>query len=121
MIEKYKGGADLTNLKKPVRSLTGDAKWKDIVDLVNRWGRRNPEGMKMTMDYARELREDIKDKKYGFVDGPRKTGSGGTRVGLVIHPELINYIQAFYPDFLDSNEDVANFKKYIPNLRIPEK
>lgn len=112
------GQFDENVLKKPIKHLTGDAKWRDIADLIARWGRRNPDAMQLTIDYAKDLQEGLKDKQHGQMGGGN---TAGTRIGVVIHPELMNYIQAFYPDFLDSNEDVAEVKRRFPKFKVPEK
>lgn len=106
------------NLKKPIRHLTGEAKWKDIEDLVRRWAKRNPEAYKLTVAYAKDAKEQLVDKKHGMLGGANR--NGGTRIGIVIHPELMNYIQAFYPKFMDENSDVTEFKKRFPVFKVPE-
>lgn len=108
------------NLKKPIRHLTGEAKWKDIEDLVRRWARRNPREFMATKEYVNEIKEGLKDKKFGMMGGAKNGIGGGTRIGIAIHPQLMTFIQAFYPDFMDSNSDLAEFKKRFPAFRIPE-
>jgi hypothetical protein len=105
-------------LKKRVSNLTGEAKWKDIGDLVKRWAKRNPEAYNLTAAYVQEVRSGLKDKKHGVMGG--SSLSGGTRIGIAIHPELMIYIQAFYPDFMDKNSDVTEFKKRFPVFKVPE-
>lgn len=116
---------DFKNLKKPIKAHTGEAKWKDINDLIRRWSIRNPVAFALNMDYVKDIKGGLKDKKFGQTGGAGNTGavgsSSGTRIGLAIHPELINYIQAFYPDFLDKNEDVHEFGRRFKNFCIPEK
>lgn len=103
-------------------SLTGDAKWKDIEDLINRWARRNPAGAYMTEKYIRATREDLIDKKHGLMGGKGggDTNAPNTRIGVAIHPELMNYIQAFYPTFMDTKEDLHEFKRRFPKFRVSE-
>lgn len=98
-------------------------KWADIADLVKRWRRRNPEGYRTNLLYVKEKKAGLKDAKFGLLGGPGKSNvvQGGTRIGLAIHPELLNYIENFYPDFLSSNEDVQIFAKKFPAFAIPEK
>lgn len=108
----------MENLKKPIRHLTGEAKWKDIEDLVRRWGIRNPEAMKMSVDYANDMKSSLIDKKHGRLGGNGISNS--TRIGVIIHPELMLYIQAFYPDFMDKNSDVTEFKRRFPAFKVAE-
>lgn len=123
MIEEAKGPIDPKVLKRPLRHLEGEAKWKDIEDIVKRWERRKPQEAASIRAYAKSTREGLKDVKYGMMGGRKETravGGGGTRIGVVIHPELLSYIQAFHPTFLDTKEDLHEFKKRFPAFRIPE-
>lgn len=99
-------------LKMRKSSLTGEAKWKDIEDLINRWARRNPQGALDNERWVKQAQADLADKKHG------KTSMG--RIGISIHPELMNYIQAFYPDFMDTKEDMHEFMKRFKKFRVPE-
>lgn len=117
MIEEYKGQP--VPIKNPIGSATGAARYRQIQDLVSRWAKRNQDQVLLYNEYAQELRDNLKDKEYGDISG-KKFGTG-TRIGVIIHPHLMNYIQAFYSDFMDTSEDVAWFKKTYPNWRIPQK
>lgn len=101
---------------------TGEAKWKDIEDLINRWARRNPQAAYQTEQYVKAVQEGLKDKRHGLMGGKSKgdVNVPSTRIGAAIHPELMNYIQAFYPDFMDSKNDLYEFKKRFAKFRIPE-
>lgn len=103
-------------LKMPRRTLKGEAKWNDIEDLINRWARRNPQGALDTERYIKEVQSGLKDKKHG-----KSSSEGMGRIGIAIHPELMQYIQAFYPDFMDSKEDLHEFMKRFKKFRVPEK
>ena len=110
-------------LKMGRSNLTGEAKWKDIEDLINRWARRNPRGAYEHEQYIKQFRSEMKDKKRGFIDGPRSSkgvDNGGTRVGISMPPQLMQYIEAFYPDFMDTKESLHEFEKRFPKFVIPE-
>lgn len=103
-------------LKMHRSSKTGTDKWKDIEDLINRWARRNPQGAIDNERWVKEAHADLKDKKHGQ-SGSEAMG----RIGVSIHPELMSYIQAFYPDFMDSKEDLHEFMKRFKKFRVPER
>lgn len=109
-------------LKMPRRQLTGEAKWKDIEDLINRWARRNPQAAYQLEKYVKATKEGLLDKKHGLMGGKSKGGDNApaTRIGVVIHPELMNYIQAFYPGFMDTKDDLHEFKRRFPKFKISE-
>lgn len=95
-------------------------KWEDINDLINRWGRRHPEKMKQNLAYVQQTKIDLKDKKYA--EWKDSSGHGtGMRFGLAIHPELMNYIETFYPEFMKTNEDVREFGRRFKKFSIPDK
>lgn len=99
---------------------TGDARWKDIDDLIKRWKRRNPQGYEDNMAYVQEKRDSLKDTKFGeWTDD--KNRKMGTRIGLAIHPELLNLIESFYPDFMTKKGDVGEFGKRYKQFQIPDK
>lgn len=99
---------------------TGEARWKDIDDLIKRWKKRNPQGYEDNMAYVQEKKESLADKKFGeWTDGNKK--KMGTRLGLAIHPELMNLIESFYPDFMTKKGDVGEFGKRYPQFQIPDK
>lgn len=109
-------------LKARRRNLTGEEKWIDIEDLINRWARRNPRGAHELEWYVKGIQEGLVDKKHGLMMGKSKgdVNVPSTRIGIALHPELMEYIQAFYPDFLQTKEDLRQFKKHFPKFRIPE-
>lgn len=98
----------------------GEEKWRDIEDLINRWAKRNPQGAYLNEQWVKEAHEGLLDKKHGLMGGKIDDANlSGTRIGVCIHPELMNYIQAFYPDFMDSKEDLHEFKKRFKKFRVP--
>jgi hypothetical protein len=109
-------------LKMHRRDLKGDAKWKDVEDLINRWAKRNPAGALMTDRYIKEVRGGLKDKKFGLMEGKSKGGvnAPGTRIGVALHPELLQYLEAFYPDIFKTKSGLHEFKKRFPKFRVPE-
>lgn len=114
MIE-LSGNKDDAFLKMQRRTLKGEAKWKDIEDLINRWARRNPKTALEMEQYVKEAQAGLKDKKHG-----RSSSEGMGRIGIAIHPELMQYIQAFYPDFMDTKADLHEFMKRFKKFRVPE-
>lgn len=120
MAELFSTG-DKNFQKMKFSTLTGEDKWKDIEDLMNRWARRNPSGAVMNENYIKATREGLLDKKHGLMGGKAgENNEGATRIGVAIHPELMNYIQAFYPTFMDTKEDLHEFKKRFPKFRVSE-
>lgn len=111
-------------LKIQRKHLTGSAKWKDIEDLINRWAKKRRTQAYEHELYLRELRGVQKDKKHGFIDGPRglggAVGGGGTRMTVSLPQELLQYIEAFYPNFLSTKEELHEFKKRFPKFVVPE-
>lgn len=108
-------------LKIPRRQLKGSAKWADIEDLINRWAKRFPREAYELEKYVKDISGGLYDKKHGLQGGQNnKENLTNMRIGVAIHPHLMQYIQAFYPDFMDSKEDLHEFKKRFPKFRIPE-
>ncbi len=116
MAELHTTGSDKF-LKMRHSSLTGDARWKDIEDLINRWARRNPRGAVENEQYVKEAQSTLLDKKHGLMGGDNQPN---TRIGVAIHPELMNYIQAFYPTFMDTKSDLHEFKRRFPKFRVTQ-
>lgn len=114
-IELSKVGDSGAYSMKPSQ-LTGEAKWRDIEDLINRWARRNPRGARELEAAIKETRSTLADKKYG------KSGAEAMgRLGLCIHPELLNYIEAFYPKFMQTKDEMHEFMRRFPKFTIPER
>lgn len=113
MIELSQEG-DSSFLKMPRSIKTGEAKWKDIEDLINRWAKRNPQAAIDLENYIKETKAGMADKNMG------KTKGALGRMGLAIHPQLMQYIQAFYPDFMDTKEDMHEFMRRFKKFTIPE-
>lgn len=109
-------------LKKPYKSLTGAAKWRDIEDLINRWANRNKRGALEQERWLRETKEELHDKKNAkwAKDLYGKGGRVGaeTKFSVLMHPELMAYIKMFYPDFLETKEDLHEFMVKFPKFRI---
>lgn len=106
---------DTSYLKAKRPQLKGEAKWKDIEDLINRWARRNPQGALDNERWLREAQAGLTDKKYG-----KSNSEAMGRIGLSIHPQLMQYIQAFYPTFMDTKDDMHEFMKRFPKFKVPE-
>lgn len=107
------GNSDFLKMKRS--SLTGSAKWKDIEDLINRWARRNPKGALENEQWVKEAQASLTDKKFG-----RSGAEAMGRVGVSIHPELLQFIEAFYPDLFNSKDNLNEFMRRFPKFRVPE-
>jgi hypothetical protein len=94
-------------------------RWEDIADLIDRWKRKNPEGYKQNMDYVAAVKEELKDDKHAEWKADDK--GTGMRLGLMIHPELMTFIEHFHPEFMKSNKDVKEFGRRFNNFQIPQK
>lgn len=116
-IEVFKGKDD-PFWKMKARNLTGDDKWKDIEDLINRWAKRNPRAAWELEQTILETRSQLADKKYGKLSNEAMAGG---RLKLIIHDELMQYIQAFYPKFLGTKEELHEFQRRFPKFSIPER
>lgn len=93
----------------------GDAKWKDIEDLINRWAKRNPRGALDNEAWIKETREGLFDKKHGVLSNE---GMAGGRIGIILHPELEQYIKAFYPDLFETKEGLHEFMRRFPKFKV---
>lgn len=98
-------------------------KWTDIEDLVARWVARNQDEAEYTFKYIAAVKQGLIDSTYGS-QVKQKGGviqSSGQRFGIAIPPGLMLYIQRFYPDFMDTKEDMRTFHRKFPAFRIAEK
>jgi len=104
---------------KNIGGKSGMAMWAEINDLVNRWAKKNPKAANFNRLHNQAVRDDTPDKKYAEwrTDEGKQTG---TRLALSIHPELINYIEAFYPKFFESKENIRRFGRTYRMFQIPE-
>lgn len=108
-------------LKAERKHLTGEAKWKDIEDLINRWARRNPQGAYLNEQWIKEAKAGLIDKKFAKMGGKADKETGITnRFGVSIHPELEAYILTFYPKFMSTKEDLHEFMRRFPKFTVPE-
>ena len=118
---------DSSVLKMKSSNLQGEAKWKDIEDLINRWARKRPQRAIEHERYLREVRGNFVGNKWGFIDQfndagkQKKTVDGGTRISVSIPDELMQYIEAFYPKFLETKDELQEFKKRFPKFCILQK
>lgn len=98
-----------------IGSKTGADMWQHIDDLIVRWTKRNPFGANLNLMYNEERRSELKDKKFA-----KSAAMADGRLMLSIHPELVNYIEAFYPRFFASKENVRRFAKTYKMFRMGE-
>lgn len=96
---------------------TGDAKWKDIEDLINRWAKRNPRGAYELELSLRATREGLTDKKFGVMNNEAMAGG---RHMITLHPELLQYIETFYPKFLSTKDELHEFMNKFPKFKVPD-
>lgn len=103
---------------KGIGSKEGSAMWKEIDDLVTRWAKKNPFGANWNMKYNQDVRDSLKDAKHA---ASYDINTGITnRSTISVHPELMNYIETFYPKFFESKENVRRFGNTYKMFRIPE-
>lgn len=102
---------------KGIGGKTGAAMWAEIDDLLIRWVKRNPFGANLNRMHNQQVRDGLHNKKYGTLTDE---GMAGGRLMLSIHPELMNYIETFYPKFFESKENVRRFGKTYKMFMIPE-
>ena len=100
-----------------IGSKTGAAMWKEIDDLVTRWATRNPVAANWNRHYNQAVRDELTDKKHGTLNNE---GMAGGRMAISVHPELMNYIETFYPKFFESKENIRRFGKTYKMFQIPE-
>lgn len=105
-------------IRKGIGSKTGAAMWKEIDDLVVRWARRDPVGANLNYLDNAKIRADLHDPKYAT---QRNEGMAGGRLVISIHPDLVAYIEAFYPKFFESKANIRRFGNTYKMFRIPEK
>lgn len=97
---------------------TGAAMWAEIDDLVLRWAKRNPFGANLNRIQNQQVRDSLRDKKHGTLSNE---GMAGGRLVLSIHPELMQFIEAFYPKFFESKDNIRRFGKTYKMFMIPDK
>lgn len=109
-------------LKVPKRHLTGAAKWRDIEDLINRWAKRNPAGARQQEMWLRATKETLYDKKNAKMEtsfgGRYGRRSAETKYSTLIHPQLLEYLEAFYPDLFKTKESLHQFMTRFPKFKI---
>lgn len=96
----------------------GAAMWAEIDDLVRRWAERNPFGANWNMVYNQNVREGLNDQKFAS-SYDKETGITN-RTTISIHPELMNYIEAFYPKFFDKKENIRKFGNTYKMFKLGE-
>lgn len=106
---------DTNFLKMKKSALKGEAKWKDIEDLINRWAKRNPQGAIENEKWVKEANAGLFDKKFG-----KSNAEAMGRIGISIHPELLQYIEAFYPDLFNTKDGMHEFMKRFKKFTVPE-
>lgn len=108
-------GIDAGSMKKPEPKV-GEAKWRDIADLITRWARKQPMAARDLRWYIQEKKEEMSDTRHGVLtDG----AMAGGRIGIAIDPNLLQYIQTFYPGFLENDKnELHEFMKRFPNFNI---
>jgi hypothetical protein len=105
-----------SDIIKGIGSKTGSEMWQHIDDLIIRWARRNPQAANLNRLYNQDVRDNLKDKVYA-----KSTSMADGRLALSIHPELVNYLEAFYPKLFDSKENVRKFARTYKMFAIAEK
>lgn len=112
------GSSDSNILKFKPQPKTGDAKWKDIEDLINRWAKKQPQRayeLEMTL---REARQEVADPEFAKMNN---NAMADGRLQLILDPGLEEYIKVFYPKFLETKTELHEFMRRFPKFRIPER
>lgn len=113
---KIKGDHEII---KGIGGKTGEAMWKEIDDLVVRWTQRNPFGANWNRIYNQHLRDQADNKYAEWQD---EGGRGlGTRNTIAVHPELMVFIETFYPKLFESNANIRKFAKRYPMFKVADK
>ena len=94
-------------------------RWEDIADLIDRWKRKNPEGYKHNMEFVAHVKAELKDDEHA--EWKMNKAGTGMRLGLMIDPGLMGYIEHFHPEFMKSNKDVKEFGRRFPKFQVPQK
>lgn len=92
-----------------------DSDWNEVGDLIDRWSKRFPAELKDNLDWVKDKRDGLDDKEFG------ESKEGSLRVGLLLHPTLIHYLEQFYPDVFSSNSNVKEFANKFKKFAIPER
>lgn len=90
--------------------LQGD-RWENIAHVIRWWSKKFPQN-------SRQLKDDVSRAR---ADAGNSVPGRATRLGLLIDPRLMFYIQRFYPDFLDTKEDMRTFGRKFPQFVTSEK
>lgn len=104
---------------KGIGSKTGDAMWREIDDLVSRWAARNPFAANWNRIYNQNVRDGLYDQKFA-ASYDKDTGITN-RTTISIHPELMSFIETFYPKFFESKENIRKFGNTYKMFRLGEK
>ena len=98
------------------QELSGEAKWKDIEDLVRRWAKRNPRRFREMVVYNKEkLSDSMHNNQHGEL---KEEAMANGRAAISIDPELLNYIETFYPNIISTKESLHEFMKRMPGFNI---
>lgn len=92
-----------------------DSDWRDVGDLIDRWSKRCPEDLKSNLVWVKDARDGLDDKEFA------NSQEGSLRMGLILHPNLIKYLEEFYPDIFSENKNVKKFAEKFTKFAIPEK
>lgn len=99
-----------------IGSKKGEAMWTEIDDLIKRWARKNPYEANLNRLYNQEVRDGLHDQEFG-----KSKSMADGRLMISIHPQLVNYIETFYPKLFESKENVRKFARIYKMFAIAEK
>lgn len=92
-----------------------DSDWNEIGDLIDRWSKRCPKDLELNLAWVKDARNGLDDKEFASGE------TGLIRMGLMLHPNLLAYLENFYPDLFKSNRNVKQFAHHFKKFAIPEK
>ena len=90
--------------------LQGD-RWDNIGMIIQKWSKKYPLE-------AKQMKRDILDARTEYKTTRLKERP--LRKGLLIDPRLMFTIQRFYPDFMDTNNDLRTFADRFPGFVVDE-
>lgn len=88
--------------------------WADVGDLIDRWSKRFPQELADNMAWVKEAKTQLTNELG-------ESESGNLRLGLLLHPSLMGYLEHFYPKLFGKNENIKAFAEKFSKFAIPEK
>jgi hypothetical protein len=107
-----------SRIKSTIGNKTGEAMWEEIDDLVVRWSQRDPVGANAIMEHNQKLRDGLFDAEFGQMS---QEAMANGRLQISVHPDLVAYIETFFPAFFESKKNVRRFGNTYKMFKIADK